>query len=280
MITSFKIFESEFDGMKYSLFDDNSSIADNLGFEEAIEKAGLDYFNYKKIYVMLDEYSNFIDWISEWNEMHPNQTINQAEVYQYDEEQVMEEETPVVSDIQPTPPVEIKEIGIDPKLAFQELENGNVRMLYDWLKTNPNVDEFIDDELPICLAIIHAADDRTAYNAILGLLDHMVDVNGVDKTKKTALHYACNGLLKRTIELLLDYGAEVKTEESPIPYLAIVGLAYSELSLFKKEDLYDDVQDIIGLLLEEGASFKEKFEGGLTISEYYEKLGIKEFVIS
>lgn len=262
MITSFRIFESEFDGITYSLYDDNSLVTDSLAFSDAIERAGAEYFKSGKIYVMLDDYSNFIDWISEWNGMHPEKPINQEEVYKYDEEQIMEQ---------------MQDIVINPMTAFKALENGDLSMLKNWLETKPSVDDFIENELPICLAIIHSKDDVTAYNAISELLEHFVDVNAKDKTNKTALHYACNGLLVKTIELLLDYEASVATENSPLPYLAVVGLAFSQSTDKSKEE---SVKKIISLLKEDGASFEEKLKSGETIAEYFTKLQLGHLVVS
>lgn len=256
MITSFRVFESEFEELLYSLYDDNSIVGENLKFTEAIERAGQEYFKSKKILVMLDDYSNFIDWISEWNEMHPEQAINQDEVYHYDEEQVMEQ---------------MQDVVIDAMTAFKSLETGNLTILKEWLETKPSVDDFIGNELPICLAVIHAKDDKTAYDAITELMEHFVDINAKDKTGKTVLHYACNGLLLKTIELLLDYEANVQTGNSPIPYLAVVGLAYSQSS-DKSQD--EKVKQIIKLLMEDGASFDEKMKDGRSIAEYFTSLNL------
>lgn len=265
MITSFRIFESEYDEIRYSLYDDNSMIADNLSFQEAIEKAGQEYFSTKKIYVMLDDFSNFIDWITEWNEIHPDKLINQEEVLQYDEEELMETE-------------ELKKVAIEPITAFQALEYGDLEILYQWLKTNPNLDEMIGDELPICMAITYAKDDMTAYNAIMALNYNNADINKSDKTNKTALHYACYGLLIRTIELLIDFGMDIKTSGSMLPYLLVVGIAYSELSEYDRRQNLGNMNVIISMLLEEGASFNEKLESGKTIEEYYKDTGIEELL--
>ncbi len=102
-------------------------------------------------------------------------------------------------------------------------------------------------------------------------MEHFVDINAKDKTGKTVLHYACNGLLLKTIELLLDYEANVQTENSPIPYLAVVGLAYSQSS-DKSQD--EKVKQIIKLLMEDGASFDEKMKDGRSIAEYFTSLNL------
>ncbi|CAK1550248.1 unnamed protein product [Leptosia nina] len=118
----------------------------------------------------------------------------------------------VVSSLQRSPE---PEIAHDELTLFDAARDNNGALVTELISNNPTIKDQRDDD---GLTVLHWSADRNAISALEAALKLGCDINAVDNSRQTALHYAVSCGHVNSVKILLNAGAKLlKDDEDCTP---------------------------------------------------------------